>query len=73
MAEAPGGVLSQAVKIWLKRWIALIHHLGSSRELPEARDTRVHFWGIEKTINKICNLFEISRAFSHGDQFSKLF
>ena len=73
MAETPGGVLSQAVKIRLKRRIALIHHLVSSRELPEARDTRVHLWGIEKTINKIRNLFEISRAFAHGNQFSKLF
>jgi hypothetical protein len=29
VAETPGGVLSQPVKIWLKWWIALIHHLGA--------------------------------------------
>jgi hypothetical protein len=57
----------------LKWWIALIHHLGAPREFPEARDARIHLGSVEKTINKIRNLFEISRAFAHGNQFSKLF
>ena len=73
MAETAGRVFSQAVKIWLKRWIALIHHFGASRELPEACDARIHLGSVEKTINKICNFFEIPRTFAHGNQFSKLF
>ena len=56
MAETPGWVLSQAVKIWLERWIAGIHHFGTSGDAPEARDAGIHLWSIEKTINKICNL-----------------
>jgi hypothetical protein len=59
--------MSQAVKIWLKRWIAFIHHLGASRELPEARDARVHLRGVEKAIDKIRNLFEVAGTSANGN------
>ena len=72
MAETPGGVFSQAVKIWLQRWIAPIHHLGASGELPEARDARLHLWAIDKAINKVCNLIEIAGTSPHRNQSSKL-
>ena len=65
MAETPGGVPSQVVKIWLKRWIASIHHLGAPGELPEARDARLHLRSIEKTINQIRNFVKIAGAFAH--------
>ena len=73
MAETPGWVLSQAVKIWLERWIAGIHHFGTSGDAPEARDAGVHLWSIEKTINKICNLVQLAGTSTHGYQRSKLF
>lgn len=72
MAETPSRVLSQAVKIWLKRWIAPIHHLGASGDAPEARDAGIHLWSVEKAINKICNLVELAGTSTHGYQCSKL-